>query len=101
HRYSRTQILFDDFAAAFDLAEEVIITEIYEASEKPIEGITPEALVESVNRRGKTPALHLSDREELSDYLLESLEEGDLLVTLGAGNLNRFSEEFLARLQES
>ncbi|MDP6418657.1 MAG: UDP-N-acetylmuramate--L-alanine ligase, partial [Candidatus Krumholzibacteria bacterium] len=60
HRYSRTQILFDDFAAAFDLAEEVIITEIYEASEKPIEGITPEALVESVNRRGKTPALHLS-----------------------------------------
>jgi len=100
HRYSRTQLLADEFPPAFDPAESLIVTEIYAASEAPIEGIDGELLARKIRERGKTPARHLVDREEIAERLLEELQPGDVLVTLGAGNLNRFAEDFLARLRQ-
>ncbi len=95
HRYSRTQLLLEEFPPAFDAADDLIVTEIYEASEAPIDGIDGELLARKVRDRGETPARHLVDREEIAALLRERLEPGDVLVTLGAGNLNRFAEEFL------
>jgi UDP-N-acetylmuramate--alanine ligase len=99
HRYSRTQLLLDEFLPAFDAADDLIVTEIYAASEAPIEGINGDMLARKVQTRGKTPARHLVEREEIAARLLEELEPGDILVTLGAGNLNRFAEDFLEKLK--
>jgi len=99
HRFSRTQLLMDEFPAAFDVADDLIVTEIYAASEAPIEGVSGEALARRIRERGRTAARHLVDREEIAATLREELEPGDILVTLGAGNLNLFAEEFLATLR--
>jgi len=99
HRYSRTQLLLDEFPLAFDAADDLIVTEIYAASEVPIEGINGDMLARKVQARGKTPARHLVEREEIASRLLEELEPGDILVTLGAGNLNQFAEDFLEKLK--
>ncbi|MCP4548914.1 MAG: UDP-N-acetylmuramate--L-alanine ligase [bacterium] len=99
HRYTRTQALADEFASAFDDADTVIVTEIYEASEKPIPGITPAMLVKKITDTGHGDVRHISDREELAAHLLQVVESGDIVITLGAGNLNSFADDLVERLQ--
>lgn len=99
HRYSRTQLLAEDFPPAFDAADDLIVTEIYAASEAPIEGIHGEFLARKIRERGRTTARHFVDRDEIAAHLLEELEPGDILVTLGAGNLNQFADDFLEKLR--
>jgi len=90
HRYSRTQLLKKEFGAAFDDVDELAVTDVYAASEKPLPGITGETILDEVKLRGgKLPALHSTPTLIQSrDKVGNALRPGDLLITLGAGNVH-------------
>jgi UDP-N-acetylmuramate--alanine ligase len=95
HRYSRTQALEADFARAFDDADILIIVPIYAAGEDPLPGITSERLVEQIRQSGHRDvhcALNFADAHKI---LKDTIQDGDLLLTLGAGNIWKVGEEFL------
>ncbi len=98
HRYSRTQMLAAEFGPAFDAADELILTELYAAGEAPIEGVDSGLIADAVAARGRTPLRRFADREVMSETLLADAAPGDLIITMGAGDLNRFAEDLLARL---
>lgn len=83
HRYSRTQAFLDEFAVALDMADDVTLLEIYAASEKPIHGITSE-LIAAKMQRGH----YLPNFVDAADRLIEMAQPGDVIITLGAGDVN-------------
>ncbi|HEB50785.1 MAG TPA: UDP-N-acetylmuramate--L-alanine ligase [Desulfobulbus sp.] len=98
HRYTRTRALFDEFAIAFHRADVLVLTDIYAASEAPIEGVDSQALLEAIRRHGQRRVSLVPALEELPGELLSILREGDLLLTLGAGNIVRVGEQVLELL---
>jgi UDP-N-acetylmuramate--alanine ligase len=95
HRYTRIQALEADFAQAFHDADLVLITPIYAAGEKPIAGVTAEKLVERIREWGHQDALYAPDFDSAARILAKRLRNGDLLLTLGAGDVWKVGEEFL------
>ncbi|MHC1696569.1 MAG: UDP-N-acetylmuramate--L-alanine ligase [Geobacteraceae bacterium] len=98
HRYTRTKELYDEFVKAFHDADVLILTDIYPAGEEPIEGVTAEALARSVRQHGQKDVTHIADREELVGHLQAILKPGDILLTLGAGNIWQTGELLLQRM---
>ena len=98
HRYSRTKELFEDFVKAFHDADVLILTDIYPAGEAPIEGVTAESLAGRIRRHGQRDVTWISDREALCAHLERVLSPGDILLTLGAGNVWQVGEAMLERL---
>ncbi len=88
HRYSRTQKLADDFGKALQAADRVFVTDIYPASELPIEGVTGQTIVDAVLKNGDTRAEVVGPIKNAHHVVGNSLEDGDLLITLGAGNVH-------------
>jgi UDP-N-acetylmuramate--alanine ligase len=95
HTYSRTQILFNEFAAAFVDADEVIVTEIYAARESK-EDFSSKQVVEAMSR----PAHFIAGLSEVSNYLIKNLRPGNILLVLSAGDADQISTEVLTRLKE-
>jgi UDP-N-acetylmuramate--alanine ligase len=100
HRYTRTKALFDDFKTAFHRADLLVLTDVYAASEAPLEGVTSGVLVEAVKRHGQREVYYLPDVEALPRELVPLLRPSDLVLTLGAGNIVRAGEALLGILQE-
>lgn len=98
HRYSRTKALFDEFTTAFHRADVLFLTDIYAASEQPIEGVTSGYLLEAIKDHGQRNSYHIPAVEDLPRQVLPMLQEGDLLLTLGAGNIVRAGEQLLENL---
>ena len=98
HRYSRTRDLLGEFATAFNDADTVVLTEIYAAGEDPIAGITGARLHEAVQACGHRDAW-FAERAELAQKLKATVREGDLVLTLGAGDITHVAEELLGLLQ--
>jgi UDP-N-acetylmuramate--alanine ligase len=94
HRYTRTQALEEEFARAFYHADVLIVLPIYAASEEPIPGITAERLVEKIQKFGHRDARYAPDFAGAREQLRETLRKGDLLITLGAGDVWKIGEEF-------
>ncbi|MDQ3920651.1 MAG: UDP-N-acetylmuramate--L-alanine ligase [Acidobacteriota bacterium] len=92
HRYTRTQDLMDEFARSFNNADVLMVTDIYAASEDPIEGVTAESLVGAVRRFGHKDARYVGTIEEATQALLEEVRPNDMVITLGAGNVHRVGE---------
>jgi len=99
HRFSRTRDLFDDFLGAFDDADLLVLTEIYPAGETPVPGVTGEALHQALKRRGHLDVRWVPGRERLAETLLDLVRAGDLVIVLGAGDISRTADEFLALLR--
>jgi len=95
HRYTRTAALGEEFARSFYDADVVLLCDIYAASEDPIEGVTSEGLAEEIKRFGHRNARYAGGVEQGKQALLETAQAGDLVMTLGAGNVWRAGEEFL------
>jgi UDP-N-acetylmuramate--alanine ligase len=99
HRYSRTFHLIDEFARSFNQADSLFVMDIYAASEKPIEGVTAEALVERIRQFGHRGAEYVGTLDRGVDALAAAAGEGDLVLTLGAGNVWQAGETLLERLR--
>src|ERR1041384_3244290 len=100
HRYTRTQDLMDEFARSFNNADVLMVTDIYAASEDPIEGVSGESLVEAVRRFGHKDARYVGSVEEATQALLNEAHENDMVITLGAGNVYRAGERLVELLKE-
>ena len=99
HRHTRTQSLLDDFARSFHQASAVWITDIYAASEQPIEGVSAEVLVAKLQEFGHKQAQYAGSVEAGADAIAQAAQPGDLIITLGAGSISRFGEAILAQLE--
>ena len=95
HRYSRTRDLMDDFARSFYGADVLLVADIYAASEDPIEGITSEVLVEKIDRFGHHQVEYIGALSEAVERLKSIAQPGDLILTLGAGNVYQAGDELL------
>ena len=100
HRHSRTQSLFREFISAFNQSDRLIITDIYGAGEAPIEGVDARSLAEAVRRHGHRDVRHQADLRDLAEILAASLAPGDVLLTLGAGNIHLAGEEALRLMKK-
>jgi len=100
HRYTRTFHLMDDFARCFYQADSVWVTDIYAASEKPLEGVTAAALVERMRAYGHRSAEYAGSLEGAVEQVLAAVEEGDVVLTLGAGSVWQAGERVLEGLRK-
>ncbi len=98
HRYTRTFHLLDDFARAFHQADRVLVLDIYAASEKPIEGVTAEALVERMRQFGHRGAEYAGSNAAGVEAIVEGVEPGDMILTLGAGSVSQLGDKILEKL---
>jgi UDP-N-acetylmuramate--alanine ligase len=94
HRYTRTRDLMSDFARCFSLADELILTEIYPASEPEIPGVTGERLAEEV-RKAHPNTQFFPKKEEIPGYIKDIRRPGEIVLVLGAGDINKITEELL------
>ncbi len=99
HRYSRTKALADDFGKVLQAADMVFITDVYAASEKPIKGISGQTLVDAMNLHGDIPVTYVPDLTKAHHAMGHALQPGDLLVTLGAGNVHEAGTRLAADLK--
>jgi UDP-N-acetylmuramate--alanine ligase len=93
HRYTRTKDLFTEFLGAFGDSDRVVLMDIYPAGEKPVNGISSEMLFHGIKNKG-TDVVYIRNRHQVVDYLMEELKKGDLLLTLGAGDVWKIGEDF-------
>jgi len=96
HRYTRTLLLKDKFAGAFDAADKVIITDIYAASESPIPGISGKTIADLIEAQKVT---YLPKKEQIAEHLVKEIQTGDIILTLGAGDIYTVGKEILSRLK--
>jgi UDP-N-acetylmuramate--alanine ligase len=99
HRYTRTRDLFDDFTRAFYQSDVLLVMPIYSAGESTIEGIGHESLAEGIRAHGHKNAAAVSDETGAIAMLKNTLQPGDILLTLGAGNVYQVGEEMLGFLK--
>ena len=99
HRYSRVKFLLDEFEKSFDLVDYLVLTDIYAANEKPIEGVNSRVLFDRIKKnRGSSETVFLS-KENIIGHLSEIAKPGDMIVTLGAGDINKICDELTKNLQ--
>ena len=96
HRYTRTRDLMDEFATAFANAHVLLVADIYAAGESPIEGVSSWVLSEAIRKSGHPSVEYVGAVERVASHLNDIVAPGDLVLTLGAGNVYQAGEEFLA-----
>jgi UDP-N-acetylmuramate--alanine ligase len=99
HRFSRTKFLMEEFAGAFNQADNLYLLDIYAASEAAIEGVNAKALLEKIKSFGHRSAHYVASMDEGISAIVSVAEPGDLIVTLGAGNVSQAGEKILERLR--
>ena len=96
HTYTRTKAFFDDFADALSLADKVVLADIYAARETDTLGISSKLLAEALAERG-TESYYFPSFEEIEKFLLKNCQEGDVLITMGAGDVYKIGDSLLGR----
>jgi UDP-N-acetylmuramate--alanine ligase len=99
HRYTRTRALLPEFFPVFAQAKMVFITEIYSAGERRLNGVSGRSVYEGICRTGHPGVHFVEENAGMADYMLNHLNRGDMVLTLGAGDIWKTGEELLARLQ--
>ena len=100
HRYTRTRDLMEEFTTAFADADSLLLLDIYAASEKPIEGITAEALVQRIREKGGKRVEYVSSVADVVDAATKAAQAGDMILTLGAGSISQLGPLILEKLRE-
>ncbi|MCA9484180.1 MAG: UDP-N-acetylmuramate--L-alanine ligase [Nitrospina sp.] len=98
HRYSRTQHLLDQFCSAFNDADQLLVLDIYPAGEEAIPGISGSRVADGVMEYGHKDVHHLPTIRDALDHLFQNLQPGDVVMTLGAGNVWELEQDLLANL---
>ena len=100
HRYTRTHYLRQEFLTAFNQADVLVVLDIYAAGEPPIPGVTARDLAEGIQAHGHRDVTYLEgERARIIDHLIEITRPGDLVLTLGAGDVGQLGPELLRRLE--
>ena len=94
HTYSRTKMLFDDFADALSAADAVVLADIYAAREKDTLGVSSADLCEAIKNNGKE-SYYFGSFDEIENFILQSCSPGDLLITMGAGDIVKVADNLL------
>jgi UDP-N-acetylmuramate--alanine ligase len=97
HRYSRTMALFDDFSKSFYYADNVIVTDIYSAGEDAVSGISSQLLVDEIKKYGHSNCVYMKDKEKAVAHLKKNMKSGDMLITLGAGDIYKAAYKLAGR----
>jgi UDP-N-acetylmuramate--alanine ligase len=100
HRYTRTRDLFDDFAEVLSQPDVLLLTEVYAAGEPAIAGADGRALARAIRNRGRVDPVFVQKAQDLPQALLDVLKDGDLVLTLGAGDIGALAAELPQRLAE-
>ncbi len=99
HLYSRTRDFYQDFGQSFFDADILVITDIYPAREEPIPGVTGELIAGAARSFGHRQVVYIPEKEEVSDYLQSIARKGDMVITMGAGDIWRTGETLLKKLK--
>jgi UDP-N-acetylmuramate--alanine ligase len=100
HRYSRTKFLGKEFGPAFSEADIVVLTDVYAAGEEPIPGITGKVIVDAVlSESPRKQVVYLPKKTEIPKFLMNTARKGDLILTMGAGDISATGEEFLSLIE--
>ncbi len=99
HLYSRTQELYEEFGLSFFDAEVCVITDVYPSREKPIEGVTGKLIADAAREYGHRQVYYLEDKKELPNQLKEIVQPGDVVITMGAGDIYKYGEAFIKDLK--
>jgi UDP-N-acetylmuramate--alanine ligase len=99
HLYSRTQDLYKEFGLSFFDAELLIVTDVYPSREQPIEGVTGKLIADTAEQYGHKHVLYVENKEKITETLKETTRPGDIIITMGAGDIYRFGEEFVDALK--
>ena len=100
HRFSRTVHLYEDFGSAFNGADIMIMSDIYSAGETPIAGISGETIFNEVKKNVKN-AVYIKKKEQIANYVIDIARPNDLIITMGAGDINNVGKEILSRLKDN
>ena len=100
HRYSRTQLLLKEFGNAFRDADHLILTDVYSAGEEKISGVSGESILHEVLRTTNQAVSYIPRREDIAAAIKDQLAPGDLVITMGAGDIYKTGEELLELLKE-
>jgi UDP-N-acetylmuramate--alanine ligase len=100
HRYTRTRDLMEEFGAAFGDADSLFVLDIYAASEKPVEGISGEALAATIREKGGRNAKYVSSFQDAVSSAAAVAQDGDMILTLGAGSVSQLGPMILEKLKE-
>ena len=95
HRYTRTRDLMNEFATAFGNADLLVVTDIYPAGEKPVEGVSAEKLFNTIIEHGHKNVLFLPDKKTIPEKVKELMRPGDMVITLGAGDIWKVGREII------
>jgi len=98
HRFTRTMNLIDRFSNCFSASDYLILTDIYSASEKTISGVTGKVLYDKVIESGHSNVFYL-DKNKITDHLCKVKKPGDMILVLGAGDINKVADELVQRLK--
>ncbi|MGC8654582.1 MAG: UDP-N-acetylmuramate--L-alanine ligase [Candidatus Kryptoniota bacterium] len=99
HLYSRTRDFHEEFGKSFFNADVLIVTEIYPAREEPIQGVSGELIVSDARSFGHREAYFVPEKSSLADFLLKTVRPGDIVITMGAGDISKYGQEFLSKLE--
>lgn len=100
HLYTRTRDFYNDFAKSFLDSDVFICTDIYPAREVPIQGITGQLITDAAEKFGHKNVLYVPDKKDITDTLLKIVQPGDVVVTMGAGDIWKYGEEFIKKLRD-
>ncbi|PLX98664.1 MAG: UDP-N-acetylmuramate--L-alanine ligase [Desulfuromonas sp.] len=100
HRYTRTQALFDEFLTAFYQADKLVVMDVYAASEDIIPGVEAKDLCAGIAGHGHKDVTYIADKDAVVRHLQEQVRSGDMIITLGAGNVWQVGEELIRKLEE-
>jgi UDP-N-acetylmuramate--alanine ligase len=97
HRYTRTRDLFADFCTAFYQADVLLVLDVYAAGEPPIEGVNSQTLVAGIREHGHRDASWVENRDAAMERVAQVAKPGDMVITLGAGDVWKVGPAFLER----
>ena len=99
HLYSRTRDFYDEFGRSFFNADVLVLTDVYPAREEPIQGVNGELIANAAKEFGHKQVHYVPDKKAVPAFLLSIVQPGDMVITMGAGDIWRFGEDFIAQLK--
>jgi UDP-N-acetylmuramate--alanine ligase len=99
HRYSRTKLLLEEFGRSFDLADYVILSDIYPAGEAPLPGVSATNIFNKIKENSPGKEIIYLPKEEITDHILKIMRPKDLIITLGAGDIVKICDELVERIK--